>query len=192
MAWHAPCGGGIGQGDMYHILAAQRHRQDGASLREKPSPGAPRRRRPARPGRAACGRPRRHRRRGSADATLPCRAAVSTRSAPLISVPPRPPGRAGRAPAGAAPVSIRSPRSAGTSSVAGLEGAGQRALQLALGIGLVERARPTPIQAPRPGARARTSGATWPSGPSASRISSSRGAVRRVRMQRALRETPAL
>src|SRR5690606_32279590 len=44
-------------------------------------------------------------------------------------------------------------------------------------------ARPTAIQAPRPGARARTSGATWPSGPRASLISSPRGAVCLVRTQ---------
>ena len=34
----APCGGGIGQGDMYHIFAAQRHRQDGATLGKNQAP----------------------------------------------------------------------------------------------------------------------------------------------------------
>src|SRR6185369_7027195 len=41
--------------------------------------------------------------------------------------------------------------------------------------------RSTPIQAPRPGAFARTSGATTPSGPNASRISPARGTRSPVR-----------
>ena len=48
-AWrHTRCRGGIGQGDMYHIVAPKCHRQDSARPREKSPPGAPRRRRPAR------------------------------------------------------------------------------------------------------------------------------------------------
>ena len=58
----------------------------------------------------------------------------------------------------------------GDGEIAGLEGAGERALELALGVGGVERgaADADPRAAAR--RRARTSGATWPSGPSASRI----------------------
>src|SRR5918993_436413 len=76
---------------------------------------------------------------------------------------------------------MRSPRSAGTRTSSALKARFNAPLSLPLAFASSSSARDTPIQAPRPGARARTSGATSPSGPRASRISSSRGAVRRVR-----------
>ena len=165
-------GGGIGQRDMYHILAPKCHRQDSARLREYQPPRT-RRRRPARPGRERGCRPRRHPPRGSAGGPCPARAAVSIRSEPLMRLPARAsiPRRSSAAWRSACPV--RSPRSAGTVDVVGLERALERGLEFALGIGRVELGAATPIHAPRPGARARTSGATSPSGDSASRISSS-------------------
>ena len=99
-------------------------------------------------------------------------------SAPLIRVARRAPrARAGRAPPGAAP-----PRSArrdrrGRRASPVLKARASAPFSLPLALAASSAARSTPIQAPRPGARARTSGATWPSGPSASRISCSRGAV---------------
>src|SRR5512139_2223732 len=78
---------------------------------------------------------------------------------------------------------MRSPRSAGTSTEAVLKARERAPFSLPLALASSSAFRPTPIQAPRPGALVRTSGATCPSGPSASRISSSRGAVRLVRMQ---------
>src|SRR5687768_17266995 len=78
---------------------------------------------------------------------------------------------------------MRSPRSAGTRTSSALKARFNAPLSLPLALAASSSARPTPIQAPRPGARARTSGATSPSGPSAIRISSSFGAVRRERMQ---------
>ena len=168
---------------MYHIFAPQRHRQDGAFLGKNQALAA-RRRRPARPGRACGGRPRRRRRHGSADGPCPARAAGSTRSAPLIRVPPRAsrpkPVERGLAQRGFDPLA----EIGGDVDVAGLEGAGERALELALGIGFVERVAADAD----PGAAARRPGADVGRDlavgrPSASRISSSRGAVRRVRMQ---------
>src|SRR5688500_9213473 len=53
-------------------------------------------------------------------------------------------------------------------------------LSLPLALAASSSARPTEIHAPRPGALARTSGPTWPSGPSASRIRLSRVPLRRV------------
>jgi hypothetical protein len=78
---------------------------------------------------------------------------------------------------------VRSPRSAGTFTSRVLNARERAPLSLPLAFASSSSARLTPIQAPRPAARARTSGATVPSGPSASRISSSFGAVRRERMQ---------
>ena len=112
-----------------------------------------------------CGcRPRRRRRRGSAGGPCPSARRVSIFSAPLISVPPRAsrPSRSSAAWRSAA--SIRSPRSAGTSTSLVLKRAASAPLSLPLALASSSAARPTPIQAPRPGARARTSGATWPSG----------------------------
>jgi hypothetical protein len=129
---------------------------------EKPAL-APRRRRPARPGRACGCRPRPHRRRGSAGAPRPG-GRVSIFSLPVSKVPARAsrPSRSSAAWRSAA--SIRSPDRR-ESDVAGLERAGQRALELALGLRRFERRRSTPIHAPRPGALARTSGSDLPSGP---------------------------
>ena len=62
--------GRISQGEMYHILAAQAPSTRWCVLGKNQAPGLARRR-PARPGRASGGRPRRHRRRGSAGG--PCR-----------------------------------------------------------------------------------------------------------------------
>src|SRR5918993_537804 len=76
---------------------------------------------------------------------------------------------------------MRSPRSAGTRTSSALKARFKAPLSLPLAFASSSSARDTPVHAPRPGARARTSGATSPSGPSASRISSSRDAVRRVR-----------
>src|SRR3954463_5323976 len=77
--------------------------------------------------------------------------------------------------------SVRSPRSAGTLRSLVLNARWSAALSLPLALASSSSARPTPIHAPRPGARARTSGATVPSGPSARRISSSLVPLRRVR-----------
>ena len=93
-----------------------------------------------------------------------------------MRLPARPRGRAGRAPPGASAASIRCAEIGGNCHVVGLERPGSAALSLPLACAASSAARSTPIQAPRPGARARTSGATSPSGPSARRISSSRGA----------------
>src|SRR5690242_20837172 len=115
--------------------------------------------------------------------TLPARAAASTRSAPLTSLPERAsiPSRSSAVWRSAA--SVRAPRSAGTATSLVLKARRSATLSLPLALASSSSARVTPIHAPRPGARARTSGATSPSGESASRISSSRGAVRRERMQ---------
>ena len=119
-------------------------------------------------------RPRRHRRHGSAAWTLPARAAVSTLSEPLMRLParasmPRRSSAAWRSACLGALAEI-----GGDVDVVGLERALQRALELALGVGRVELGAADRRSRRRgPGARARTSGATSPSGPSASRISSS-------------------
>src|SRR5438067_1634134 len=76
---------------------------------------------------------------------------------------------------------MRSPRSAGTCTSLVLNARCSAPLSLPLASAASSSARLTAIQAPRPGARARTSGATMPSGPSASRISSSLVPLRRVR-----------
>ena len=121
----------------------------------------PPRGRPARPGRACAGPPRWRRRRGAAARPAPRRAAASIFSAPRMRLPARAssPSRSSAACRSAA--SIRAPRSAGTATVAGLERAGQRALQLALGLGRVERG---PVDAD-PGAAARARGRARPARP---------------------------
>src|SRR6185295_12108036 len=81
------------------------------------------------------------------------------------------------------------PRSAGTRTSLVLNVRCRALLSLPLALAVSSSARATPIQAPRPGARARTSGATSPSGDSASRISSAFVALRRVRTQ--VRSGPA-
>src|SRR4051812_16718864 len=76
---------------------------------------------------------------------------------------------------------VRSPRSAGTVRSLVLNARWSAALSLPFTLASSSSTRPTPIHAPRPGARARTSGATVPSGPSARRINSSLVPLRRVR-----------
>ena len=125
---------------MYHIFAAQRHRQDGAPFGKNQAPrGSPPPTRqawsslrlPSSPASAAW----------ISRWTLPGAAAVSTRSAPLISVPPRA-SRPSRSSAGLAQRRFDPLAEVGGDvDVAGLEGAGERALELALGLGLVERLR---------------------------------------------------
>src|SRR5690349_3790387 len=115
--------------------------------------------------------------------TLPARAAASTLSAPLMRLPARAsmPRRSSAVLRSAC--SMRSPRLAGTRTSLVLKARWSTAFSFPLALAASSSARATPTHAPRPGARARTSGATSPSGDSASRISSSRGAVRRERMQ---------
>src|SRR6185369_12563113 len=115
--------------------------------------------------------------------TLPARAAASTLSAPLMRLPARAsmPRRSSAVLRSAC--SIRSPRLVGTCTPLVLNARWRAGLSLPLALAASSSARETPIQAPRPGARARTSGATSPSGESASLISSSFVALRRVRMQ---------
>ena len=114
---------------------------------------------------------------------LPARAAVSIRSEPLMRLPARASMPRRSSAAWRSACSVRSPRSGGT-DVAGLECPLERALELALGVGGVELGAARRRSTRRgPGARARTSGATSPSGESASRISSSRVPLRRERTQ---------
>src|SRR6478672_7990096 len=104
------------------------------------------------------------------------------RSKPLIRLPARAsiPSRSSACLRSAA--SVRSPRSVGTRTSFVLKARKRAAFSFPLALAESSSERVTPIQAPRPGARARTSGATSPSGESASRISSSLVPLRRVRM----------
>src|SRR5690349_6766146 len=115
--------------------------------------------------------------------TLPARAAFSMRSAPLMRLPERAsmPRRSSVYWRSAA--SVRSPRSAGIVNACVLNARWSAALSFPFAFAASSSSRFTLIHAPRPGAFARTSGATVPSGPSASLIRSSRVPLRRVRMQ---------
>src|SRR5690349_432519 len=114
--------------------------------------------------------------------TLPERAAASTFSDPLMRLPARASIPRRSSTVWRSAFSTRSPKSAGTSTSLVLKARWRAALSFPLELASSSSALPTPIHAPRPGARARTSGATDPSGPSASRISSSRVPLRRVRI----------
>src|SRR6478609_5706485 len=113
--------------------------------------------------------------------TLPARAAVSMRSEPLMRLPARASMPSRSRAVWRSACSVRSPRSAGISTALVLNARWSPALSLPLALASSSSVRVTPIHAPRPGARARTSGATVPSGPRASRISSSLVPLRRER-----------
>src|SRR6185312_3673878 len=115
--------------------------------------------------------------------TLPERAAFSMRSNPLMKLPTRASMPSRSSVFCRSSASIRSLRSAATWISLFLNACWRAALILLLALEASSSVRVTPIHAPRPAARARTSGATSPSGESASRISSSFDAVRRERMQ---------
>src|SRR5579864_4399362 len=113
--------------------------------------------------------------------TRPERAAASTFSVPLMRLPARASIPSLSSAVWRRAASVSSPRSAGTLRAWVLKARWRAGLSLPLALAASSSSREMPIQAPRPGARARTSGATMPSGPSASLISSSRLPFRRVR-----------
>ena len=165
MAWLTRlAAAGIGQGDMYHIFAAKRHRQDGApfgkyqALRGPPPPTRQAWSSLLAAVLAGVGGMDQQRTLPCAGGSFDALGAGDQRAAAGFEA------QAVERLAWRSAASIRSPRSAGTSTSPVLKARASAPLSLPLALASSSALRPTPIQAPRPGARARTSGATWPSG----------------------------
>ena len=156
-------GGGIGQGDMYHILAPKCHGQDSARLREYhplglASADAPRLVEPLAAVLAGVGGMDEQVDLARARGVLDPLGAVDEVAGARLHAEPVERGLAQRG-------SVRSPRSAGTLTSLVLNARCSAAFSLPLALASSSSARATPIHAPRPGARARTSGATVAVGP---------------------------